>query len=475
MTNPYNYIRSQVGRVAKLGEDHHLLNPLTLGAIGIGAGGASMLFDAASPIDVDPLAMAAGSAMSASRDPFTKTLGRVALGLEGGRFLNNAFNGDHPDIQANPLIGLGLAGAAYGTRYAKGLGLVHEGFPFSESPTRIATPDVNSTPNVEQTPKPSTTKTSTKTRIATKVAETPAQPVQQTQPKQTFRERYYQHIAGIPAEGRSPKRIDIEDAPSGRIAQSTEAVNNLVDSSTTLGIPPVAPSMGIDVQPTHTATPLVQQVFESINPPLERNIKIVEKNNPNIREDVTRFPKLEQQLSQEVSEDYLNNLIRPHTLIEKLFENVDPSLGRPVVYNSDGLLVHKHAFSVDELSENKLLTDALAVLPSQLVAGKSHLVDSGKVPHGTYHPNIVGITSGELNAIASEDTAGYPMFNSSIGSIHPIAALAQKMVNDRKHQKWMMYDPSAREMAIEQLTHYSDSPISLQRDAEFGLSPARIS
>lgn len=99
------------------------------GATGLGA----LAYNAVAPLDVDPIGLAVGTGLALGtqgRTPYNYA-GLAALGLEGARYLNNAFTNTR-DTEPLPLVAMGIGAGALGLREALRRGAVRYedvGFP----------------------------------------------------------------------------------------------------------------------------------------------------------------------------------------------------------------------------------------------------------------------------------------------------------------------------------------------------------
>jgi hypothetical protein len=143
------------------------------GATGLGA----LAYNAVAPLDVDPIGLAVGTGLALGtqgRTPYSYA-GIGALGLEGARYLNNAFT-NSSDTESSPLIAMGIGAGALGLREALRRGAVRYedvGFPAAGrmaqglgKPSATATAvDVVAAP--PRKPPPSPTRPTPSPRVAT--------------------------------------------------------------------------------------------------------------------------------------------------------------------------------------------------------------------------------------------------------------------------------------------------------------------
>lgn len=102
-------------------------------AIGATTGLGALAYNVVAPLDVDPIGLAVGSGLALGtqgRTPYNYA-GIGALGLEGARYLNNAFT-NSSDTEASPLIAMGIGAGTLGLREALRRGVLtypEAGFP----------------------------------------------------------------------------------------------------------------------------------------------------------------------------------------------------------------------------------------------------------------------------------------------------------------------------------------------------------
>jgi len=147
-------------------------------AIGATTGLGALAYNAVAPLDVDPVGLAVGTGLALGtqgRTPYNYA-GLAALGLEGARYLNNAFTNTR-DTEAAPLIAMGIGAGTLGLREALRRGVLtypEAGFPTtgrmaqdlgkSDATTPITVDDVVAAPPkppTKPTPKPRTATDST--------------------------------------------------------------------------------------------------------------------------------------------------------------------------------------------------------------------------------------------------------------------------------------------------------------------------
>ena len=102
-------------------------------AIGATTGLGALAYNVVAPLDVDPIGLAVGTGLALGtqgRTPYNYA-GIGALGLEGARYLNNAFT-NSSDTEASPLIAMGIGAGTLGLREALRRGVLtypEAGFP----------------------------------------------------------------------------------------------------------------------------------------------------------------------------------------------------------------------------------------------------------------------------------------------------------------------------------------------------------
>lgn len=130
----YSYLKPRLAKlIPELANNETALRlalPATIGgATGLGA----LAYNAVAPLDVDPIGLAVGTGLALgtqSRTPYNYA-GLAALGLEGARYLNNAFTNTR-DTEPLPLVAMGIGAGALGLREALRRGAVRYedvGFP----------------------------------------------------------------------------------------------------------------------------------------------------------------------------------------------------------------------------------------------------------------------------------------------------------------------------------------------------------
>lgn len=151
------------------------------GATGLGA----LAYNAVAPLDVDPIGLAVGTGLALGtqgRTPYNYA-GVAALGLEGARYLNNAFTNTR-DAEPLPLVAMGIGAGALGLREALRRGAVRYedvGFPvgrmaqdLGKSSATTPAEDVVAAPPRKPPPNPTTPTPSP--RVATEADVAPANP-----------------------------------------------------------------------------------------------------------------------------------------------------------------------------------------------------------------------------------------------------------------------------------------------------------
>jgi hypothetical protein len=130
----YSYLKPRLAKlIPELANNETALRlalPATIGgATGLGA----LAYNAVAPLDVDPIGLAVGTGLALGtqgRTPYNYA-GLAALGLEGARYLNNAFTNTR-DTEPLPLVAMGIGAGALGLREALRRGAIRYedvGFP----------------------------------------------------------------------------------------------------------------------------------------------------------------------------------------------------------------------------------------------------------------------------------------------------------------------------------------------------------
>lgn len=181
----YSYLKPRLAKlIPELNDEQlRLALPIAIGGVtGLGA----LAYNAVAPLDVDPVGLAVGTGLALGtqgRTPYNYA-GVTALGLEGARYLNNAFTNTR-DTEPSPLVAMGIGAGALGLREALRRGVIRYedvGFPTTgrmaqdlgkpDATTPISVDDVVATPPKPPTkpPKPP------KPRVATDSTEAPVNP-----------------------------------------------------------------------------------------------------------------------------------------------------------------------------------------------------------------------------------------------------------------------------------------------------------
>lgn len=182
----YSYLKPRLAKLIPELNDEQLRLALPV-AIGATTGLGALAYNAVAPLDVDPIGLAVGTGLALGtqgRTPYNYA-GLAALGLEGARYLNNAFTNTR-DTEASPLIAMGIGAGALGLREALRRGVLtypEVGFPTTgrmaqdlgkpNATTPITVDDVVAAPPrppKQPPPKP------TKPRVATNSTEAPVNP-----------------------------------------------------------------------------------------------------------------------------------------------------------------------------------------------------------------------------------------------------------------------------------------------------------
>ena len=348
----YSLLRKRLAKLIPELSDEQLRLALPA-AIGATTGLGALAYNAVAPLDVDPIGLAVGSGLALGtqgRTPYNYA-GIAALGLEGARYLNNAFTNSN-DTEASPLIAMGIGAGALGLREGLKRGWVRPedvGFPTE----RIAV----DTQNVTAAPprKPPTTPT------------TPT-------PKPRSVDKYDEVL----------QRIQNVDNAITQTRVATKSDEVPVNPSTDL------PSMVVPsptIEDYIAKSPLLNR---------ERAMSYANPDSPDYK------PAFVRMLSQDLSDDFRSRLAFPEDVLAETYRGT--GIPGPVVTGSTYLPILMGSFD-GERYRNKLKSDLLVMRPSTLTGGegKSDLVNRGIVPEGTFYPNIVTSPVSSLARMAQGD------------------------------------------------------------------------
>lgn len=130
----YSYLKPRLAKlIPELANNETALRLALPAAIGATTGLGALAYNAVAPLDVDPVGLAVGTGLTLGtqgRTPYNYA-GLAALGLEGARYLNNAFTNTR-DTEASPLIAMGIGAGTLGLREALRRGVIRYedvGFP----------------------------------------------------------------------------------------------------------------------------------------------------------------------------------------------------------------------------------------------------------------------------------------------------------------------------------------------------------
>ena len=130
----YSYLKPRLAKlIPELANNETALRLALPAAIGATTGLGALAYNAVAPLDVDPIGLAVGTGLALGtqgRTPYNYA-GIAALGLEGARYLNNAFTNTR-DTEASPLIAMGIGAGSLGLREALRRGVIRYddvGFP----------------------------------------------------------------------------------------------------------------------------------------------------------------------------------------------------------------------------------------------------------------------------------------------------------------------------------------------------------
>ena len=165
----YSYLRPRIAQLIPSFTEEQLNTALPLGVAAVsGLGGIG--YNAVAPLDLDPVGVAIGTGLALGAKPRSpyNYLGMGALGLEGARYINNAFT-EGNDANPNPLIALGLGAGAIGLREGLKTGVINLQDLGFGGDIATAPPKPPKTPPSPSSPKP-------KPRVAKDGNEAPANP-----------------------------------------------------------------------------------------------------------------------------------------------------------------------------------------------------------------------------------------------------------------------------------------------------------
>lgn len=184
----YSYLKPRLAQlIPELANNETALRLALPAAIGGATGLGALAYNAVAPLDVDPIGLAVGTGLALGtqgRTPYNYA-GIGALGLEGARYLNNAFT-NSSDTEASPLIAMGIGAGTLGLKEAlRGGHLRYEdvGFPTTgrmaqdlgkpSATTPITVDDVVAAP---PKPTPNPNRPTPKPRVATEADVAPVNP-----------------------------------------------------------------------------------------------------------------------------------------------------------------------------------------------------------------------------------------------------------------------------------------------------------
>jgi hypothetical protein len=428
----YSYIRNQVEDYLPevlTGEARKLATPI---ATALGGAAAASVFNSFSPLDIDPYTtgIGLGAALATPEKSIYQTGGRVALGLEGAKYLYNLVTNGQ-DVGNAPVIPASLALGSLGYRYldrnkvANSVAQNSSTQDYSNQDLgRTALPfspeDVMNGATSNPTPPPNQPKPRGRPRKKTQggnvVAQNPStEQVNRTADTVTPEDiinaatSTQQPVQAPTPPVTTPKRNKPPGARRSKVAQNTSAgelanetprdtsiapiVQDII--STPASIPESGAMSNVSNINSIKASPSSSIVKASPEDTLRRNLslatalnpkKVAMILNPEIKEyDSKRFVEM---MSQEgLSPEYLNKLVFPSELI-KQYDGID------YVYNPHSLPVHMDHFNINGWSQ---YGNTIAIQPSRLSKGtdsrgSSQLVKMGLVPDGTIHPNVMKLS-----------------------------------------------------------------------------------
>lgn len=367
----YSYLKPRLAKlIPELANNETALRlalPATIGgATGLGA----LAYNAVAPLDVDPIGLAVGTGLALGtqgRTPYNYA-GIAALGLEGARYLNNAFTNTR-DTEPLPLVAMGIGAGALGLREAlrrKALRYEDVGFPSSG---RMAE-DLG--------------KSNATTPIEDVVAAPPKPPANPTKPTPKPRVAVDSNTEIHPLYKESNKVF--EDAIA-----NTNAV--LGRTATEANVAPVNPLTGqISVV---VPSPTIEDYIAKS--PLLNKERAMRYADPSSEEYEPDFVKM---ITQDLSDDFRAELAFPDDVLRETYRG--SGIPAPVATGAVYLPILRGSFDYPT-QRHKLNSDVIVFRGSSLVGGegKSNLVNQGVVPEGTYYPNAVTSNPSSLKYIST--------------------------------------------------------------------------
>jgi hypothetical protein len=381
----YSYIRNQVEDYlpeALTGEARKLATPI---ATALGGAAAASVFNSFSPLDIDPYTtgIGVGAALATPGKSIYETGGRVALGLEGAKYLYNLVTNGQ-DVGNAPIIPATLALGSLGYRYLDKNRIAKAESAAMGSNSTNGFNEVNITKSDSSTPSVNRVADPVTPEEVIKVATSTQQPVQAPAPPVTTPKR------NKPPRARRSKVA--QNTSAGELANETPRDTSIAPIvqdiiSTPASIPESGAMSNVSNINSIKASPSSSIVKASPEDTLRRNLslatalnpkKVAMILNPEIKEyDSKRFVEM---MSQEgLSPEYLSKLVFPSELIKQV-DGID------YVYNPSSLPVHMDHFNI---FGSKQYGNTIAIQPSKLSKSTSQLVKMGLVPDGALHPNVM--------------------------------------------------------------------------------------
>lgn len=337
------------------------------GATGLGA----LAYNAVAPLDVDPVGLAVGAGLALGtqgRTPYNYA-GIAALGLEGARYLNNAFTNTR-DTEPLPLIAMGIGAGALGLREAlrrKALRYEDVGFPSSGRMAEDLGKFNATTPTVDV------------------VAAPPRKPPPSPTRPPTNPQREESALSKMSDEELIKQSVRAYDEFHG--------THNTARVATEADIAPINPTTGqlSVVVPSPTIEDYIAKS------PLLNKERAMRYADPSSEEYEPDFVKM---LTQDLSDDFRAELAFPDDVLRETYKG--SGIPAPVATGAVYLPILRNSFDYPT-QRHKLNSDVIVFRGSSLIGGegKSNLVNQGVVPEGTYYPNAVTSNPSSLEYIST--------------------------------------------------------------------------
>ena len=359
----YFYLKPRLAQlIPELANNETALRLALPAAIGGATGLGALAYNAVAPLDVDPIGLAVGTGLALgtqSRTPYNYA-GLAALGLEGARYLNNAFTNTR-DTEPLPLVAMGIGAGALGLREALRRGAVRYedvGFPTTG---RMA----------QDLGKPDAT-----TPIEDVVAAPPKPPANPTKPTPKPRVAIEADIAPI-----NPNTGDVSVViPPARSAYKDNDLSIMTDEEKAY---------------ENYVSPTIEDYIAKS--PLLNKERAMRYADPSSEEYEPDFVKM---LTQDLSDDFRAKLAFPDDVLRETYRG--SGIPAPVATGAVHLPIRVDAFQYPK-QKPKLNSDVIVFRGSNLVGGegKSEMVNQGVVPEGTYYPNAVTSNPSSLKYIST--------------------------------------------------------------------------